>query len=256
MSRSTTNLLLQPAPSFRDALRGISRRGDYQELLDQDGLPSPALAQNLQHIRLMNRWLGWSAGVWAELAPVLTSVSDRAVLLDIATGSGDVPRSLSRRAARRGIRLTLIGSDLSDGVLRDAKRQSGPSIELVRHDAAALPFADRSVDLVTLCLAAHHLDPLQLTAALGEAWRVARRAVIVSDLERGRLAYAGARLMALVLRNPLTSHDGPISVLRAYTAVEIAGLARRAGLRPIRVRRSVPFRMTLVARKDIERCRT
>ncbi|MGD9895067.1 MAG: hypothetical protein AB7U18_27595, partial [Dehalococcoidia bacterium] len=92
MSRSTTNLLLQPAPSFRDALRGISRRGDYQELLDQDGLPSPALAQNLQHIRLMNRWLGWSAGVWAELAPVLTSVSDRAVLLDIATGSGDVPR--------------------------------------------------------------------------------------------------------------------------------------------------------------------
>jgi ubiquinone/menaquinone biosynthesis C-methylase UbiE len=187
---------------------------------------------------------------------VLATAPSRATLLDIATGSGDVPRSLERRAARQGIHLTLIGSDVNTGVLDDARQQPGPPIVLVRHDATALPFADDSVDVVSICLAAHHLDPPALAAALAEAWRVSRRAVIVSDLERGRMAYVAARAMALVLRNPLTSHDGPVSVLRAYTAHEIAAIARRAGLRQIRVRRHVPFRMMLVARKDIARCRT
>lgn len=212
-------------------------------------IPRAALAQNLRHIRLMNRWLGWSAGVWSAVSPLLDDTSNAVSLLDIATGSGDVPRSLGRRAAREGIRLTLIGSDISASVLDDARRQAGPPIALVRHDATALPIAADSVDIVTLCLAAHHFDPPALTAALSEAWRVARRAVVVSDLERGRLAYVGARAMALVLRNPLTSHDGPVSVLRAYTAREIAIISRRAGLRDVRVRRHVPFRMTLVARK-------
>jgi 2-polyprenyl-3-methyl-5-hydroxy-6-metoxy-1,4-benzoquinol methylase len=251
-----TDMAQSRPPSFRDALRGISRRGDYQELLDQDGIPRPALSQNLHHLRLMNRWLGWSAGVWTEVVPVLAAAPGRATLLDIATGSGDVPRSLSRRAAHKGIHLTLIGSDISADVLDDARQQPSPSIALVRHDATELPFADDSVDIVSMCLAAHHLDPPALATALAEAWRVSCRAVIVSDLERGRMAYVAARAMAMVLRNPLTSHDGPVSVLRAYTAREITAIARRAGLRQIRVRRNVPFRMTLVARKDIARWRT
>ena len=120
---------------------------------------------------------------------------------------------------------------------------------LVRHEASTLPFANGSVDVATLCLAAHHLDPPDLTCTLAELWRVSRRGVIVSDVERGRLAYIGARLMALVLRNRLTAHDGPISVLRAYTAAELAALARAAGLRGVSVRRRVPFRMILIARK-------
>jgi ubiquinone/menaquinone biosynthesis C-methylase UbiE len=256
VSGSSIGELLPPAPSFREALRGISRRGNYQELLDREDIPQPLLTENLRHIRLMNRWLGWSAGVWSEVSPVLADLSGRASLLDIATGSGDVPRAIAQWADGDGIDLTLIGTDISYDVLRDAGRHNGAQIALVQHTAVALPFADDAVDIVTICLAAHHLDPPALSAALGEAWRVSRRAVIVSDLERGRLAYAGARLMALVLRNPLTSHDGPVSVLRAYTAKEIREIARDAGLRRIRVRRHVPFRMTLVARKDTTEWRT
>jgi ubiquinone/menaquinone biosynthesis C-methylase UbiE len=218
--------------------------------MDRDDIARSLLTENLHHIRLMNRWLGWSAGVWTEVAPVVAEIGGRASLLDIATGSGDVPRALGRWAAADGIDLTLIGSDISRDILRDAGRHNGPPIALVRHTAIALPFANNSVDIVTICLAAHHLDPPALAAALGEAWRVSRRAVIVSDLERGRFAYMAARLMALVLRNPLTAHDGPVSVLRAYTAKEIRGIARRAGLSRIRIHRHVPFRMTLVARKD------
>jgi hypothetical protein len=81
-------------------------------------------------------------------------------------------------------------------------------------------------------------------------WRVARRGLVVSDLERGRLAYVAARTMALVLRNRLTSHDGPVSVLRAYTALELRRVARTAGLRGVTASRRFPFRVILVARKE------
>jgi len=201
----------------------------------------------------MNRWLGWSAGLWREVRPLLP-VSGPAVLLDVATGSGDVPRALVRRAVSAGVRLSVIGSDVSAAVLVEGQRQPGPAVALVQHDATALPFADGAVDVATLCLAAHHLGPGPLRATLAELWRVSRHGVVVSDLERSPAAYLGARLMALVLRNRLTSHDGPISVLRAYTAPELAGIARRAGLRRMRVRRRVPFRLILVARKDAPAC--
>jgi ubiquinone/menaquinone biosynthesis C-methylase UbiE len=145
--------------------------------------------------------------------------------------------------------LRVIGSDCNRAVLENAACQPGPSLTLVQHDAAVLPFADGSVDLVTLSLAAHHLTPAQLRAALAEAWRVARYGLVVSDLERGTLAYVSSRLMALVLRNRLTSHDGPVSVLRAYTAPELRRIALAAGVSGLSVRRRFPYRIVLAARK-------
>jgi ubiquinone/menaquinone biosynthesis C-methylase UbiE len=196
----------------------------------------------------MNRRLGWSAGVWREVGALAPPPTAEATLLDVATGSADVPRTLAGWAAARGLRLRPIGSDISAAVLAEARR-FGDDVALVRHDATALPFADASIDIVTLCLAAHHLDPAPLTRALAEMWRVARRGIVISDLERSPAAYIAARLMAVILRNPLTSHDGPVSVLRAYTAGELQRIARGAGLTRFRIHRRFPFRLTLVAKK-------
>jgi len=58
--------------------------------------------------------------------------------------------------------------------------------------------------------------------------------VIVNDLQRGRLQWLGAWILAhLATRNRLTRHDAPLSVRRAYTAAEVGLLLERAGLRPI-----------------------
>ncbi|MGH2603680.1 MAG: hypothetical protein ACRDJ9_30390, partial [Dehalococcoidia bacterium] len=129
---------VRSAPSFLHALRTVSRRGDYEELLDLPGVPADELAKNLAHLRLMNRWLGWSAGLWREVRPLLPE-SGQAVLLDVATGSGDVPRALLRRAAAVGVRLSVIGSDVSAAVLGEGQQQPGPAVALVQHGATVLP---------------------------------------------------------------------------------------------------------------------
>ena len=69
---------------------------------------------------------------------------------------------------------------------------------------------------------------------LGEAARLARHGVVVNDLVRSRLNWLGARLLlALTTRNRYTRHDGPLSVRRAYTKVELRALLAAAGLRPV-----------------------
>lgn len=246
---------LPSPPSLWNALRGIGARRALVELLDQPDGEAHALAGNLAHLRLMNRWFGWSRALADDLLALMRRRGLRAaLLLDVATGSADVPRAAATALARRGHRLHLLASDVARPVLREARLHAarGWPVQLLQHDARLIPLRDRSVDIVTCCLAAHHLDPAGVRALLTEMWRVARHAVLVSDLERSRLAYLGARLLALVLRNPLTAHDAPVSVLRAYTPAELRQLAAEAGLAPVRVHTRPPARMTLIAEKDVE----
>jgi SAM-dependent methyltransferase len=242
------------APGLWDALRGAGTRRDLAELLDQPGIDRRELAGNLRDLRLLNRGLGWSRAVWAEVDTLMRRRGLRtATVLDVATGSADIPRFLLHRAAARGLRLRMLASDVSAEVLAEARAAGAAEagVTLLRHEGICLPFRDGVIDAVLCCLAAHHFAPGALAQLLAEAWRVARHGVIVSDLTRGRGSYLAARLMALVLRNRLTAHDGPVSVLRAYTPAELETLARGAGLQHIRVRRCFPARMTLVAEKGM-----
>ncbi|HET7274893.1 MAG TPA: hypothetical protein VFI91_06915, partial [Longimicrobiaceae bacterium] len=71
---------------------------------------------------------------------------------------------------------------------------------------------------------------------------------IVSDLRRSLAGLAGARLLASTVwgAHPVTRHDGPLSVRRAFTPAELAGLADAAGWPNARVRTHPFFRVSLV----------
>jgi hypothetical protein len=94
-------------------------------------------------------------------------------------------------------------------------------------------------------LALHHFDPPQAAQLLAELGRVSRD-VLVFDALRSRAAYFGAWLMTRLLRmHPMTRHDAPMSVLRAYTAAELRELASTAGVFNPVVRVTFPFRLVL-----------
>jgi hypothetical protein len=65
----------------------------------------------------------------------------------------------------------------------------------------------------------------------------AARLAVVSDLLRTRLSLALVWLATRVLRlHPVSRHDGPLSVRRAYSPDELIVLAEKAGRR-VHVRR-------------------
>jgi ubiquinone/menaquinone biosynthesis C-methylase UbiE len=80
-------------------------------------------------------------------------VAEDAVVVDVATGTGLVARALAARYP--GLRIS--GVDISGGMLAVA-RAALPSATWLQADAAALPIADASTDLVT-CVTALHLFP-------------------------------------------------------------------------------------------------
>ena len=213
-----------------------------RELLDDPRADPAQVAESLRNIERSNRWFGGRSAVRWALDRVLDrpAPGSRYTLLDVGTGSGDLPLDLARVARRRGVVLLPVGLDLNPTAARLARRAGVPTI---LGCVSALPVRDRSVDIVTMSQVIHHLDEDQAVALLRAADRVARRAVIVADLERSALAGAAFRIGALALRfDASTRADGITSIARGFSPGGLAALCRQAGV-PATVHRRPYFRL-------------
>ncbi|HUG14597.1 MAG TPA: methyltransferase domain-containing protein [Thermomicrobiales bacterium] len=229
-----------------------SRRIELLDRVDEEVTPED-LAGNLRDIRRANRFFGGTRSVLSALDEAIVDVGHSTApitLLDLATGSADIPAAIARRASRRGWSVQITATDWQPEIVEAAlAAQQSRSIRVESADARDLPYLDDSFDVVLLSLALHHFEPADAADVLREMRRVAKRALIVSDLERSRAGLAGAWLFSRALtRNRLTRHDAPLSVRRAYTPDEALALARTAGWTEPRTRRVMPFRYVLTGR--------
>lgn len=235
------NALSLPPPPRVERDERLDRPADW---------PAEQLEEALGQVRAVNRWLGGTAVAvdflrsQPELAP-----GSSATLLDVATGSADIPAAMLCWAGGRGIELDVTATDVSPEVLEAARGNvgAGARVRFEPANALALPYRDASFDYVTCNMALHHFTPDAAVLVLREMQRVARRAMLLNDLVRSRPAYWGARAIFMLTDNPLTSHDGPLSVLRSYTVAELRSLAEAAGLRSFSVRWRPIFRLALIA---------
>lgn len=220
------------------------------EMLDSPQSVAADIPDNLREIRRLNAWFGAERPLKSHLTRLLGKRFSASVV-DVATGSADLPLALFRWGVERKIRLNIVASDVSPIILREAELCVGRfPIQLVETDARSLPWRNQSFDIAICSLALHHFDGVDAVRVLREMWRVCRVAVIVVDLYRSYLAYVGTWLATHVLcRNQLTRADGPLSVLRAYQPHELKLLAGAAGLRGIDTYIHPFFRQSLVALK-------
>lgn len=220
----------------------VPRRRRGFEHLD-DPRTEPALRErSMRDVRRANTLLGGAWAVLAELRRVLAEPRGSATLLDVGTGLADIPARARRMVARRGMALTTFGVDEAETLAR----VSGGLLDgSACADARRLPFADASIDVVICSQVVHHFEDSEIPAVLAELSRVARHAVIVSDIRRSWLAAAGFWLVSWPLGfHPVSRHDGLTSVLRGFTPGELARhVSLGTGRSPI-VRRHLGFRLT------------
>jgi SAM-dependent methyltransferase len=219
---------------------------DQDELMDRPGHPASVVAENLADLRRVNAILGGVRLTLAALQDLVGDLGPGAALsiVDVGTGGGDIPRRAIVWARGRGLRPTALATDLGLEIVRAAGRQPGLAFAVA--DGRRLPLRDRAFDVATCSLVLHHLPPEGAVALLEEMARVSRRGVVVNDIVRWWPGYLGAFLLSrLFSRNPLTRHDGPLSVRKAYTRPEMADLVARAGLRPIAWHGYLGYRVSL-----------
>ena len=208
---------------------------------------SPAeMAGSLDDIARLNR-IGATQTIQRHVAPFLARLGAGETLrvLDVGTGAADIPLALARWARRCGHRVRIVALDVHPAILRYAARATAgtPEVHVVAGNALEPPIRPESVDVAVCSLVLHHLPEDAVVSLLGRLAGLARLGFVVSDFRRGRLAWAAVWLAThAVSRNRMTRHDGPLSVRRAYTPEELAGLARRAGLPAIRWHRAPAFR--------------
>ena len=221
----------------------VPRRRRGFEHLD-DPRTDPALRErSLRDVRRANTVLGGARAVLRELRQSLSEFrGGSAVLLDVGTGLADIPARARRMAAHDGVALTTLGVDEAETL---ARVSLGVLDASVCADARRLPFADASVDVVICSQVLHHFEDAEIPAVLRELSRVARRAVIVSDLRRSWIAAAGFWLVTWPLGfHPVSRHDGVTSVLRGFTPRELLRHVKGATGRAANVRRHLGFRVT------------
>jgi ubiquinone/menaquinone biosynthesis C-methylase UbiE len=225
-------------------------RRDEPELMDAAGLDEDEVSDAYRVLRRVNRQLGNQHTMERELRRYLEEEprGDEAVtILDVGSGSGDIVGALRNRLEARRVRISAVALDRDAIAARLAR---GRGIGAVRGDALRLPFADRSIDVVTAVKFAHHFAGDALHRLVAEMARVARRRVVVLDIRRHWVAYWGfVAWSRLFTRNRLVRFDGPLSVLRGFTRQELAELSRPIPRFLWTVRAYPGFQLALVGRR-------
>jgi ubiquinone/menaquinone biosynthesis C-methylase UbiE len=229
------------------------------ELIDSEEPSDSDFAHSFGDIARVNRYLGGTRAVLNALDPLILSVPNgqRVRILDIATGSADIPRAVvqASRRGRWGRRtLHLTATDNHPKVLAFAQRctpsTAYPEIAIIPADAFTLPFSNGAFDIALCSMAFHHFTDDECEKVLREMERVTTRGFVVNDLLRDRIACALIWLLTRLVRaNRLTRHDAPLSVLRSFTLAEYAQMAHKAGIQNGRVSRVPMFRAVLVHNK-------
>jgi 2-polyprenyl-3-methyl-5-hydroxy-6-metoxy-1,4-benzoquinol methylase len=227
------------------------RRTRQPELMDQPGLDHSEHLKALRGLRRINALSRTSAVLWPQIARLITGreSQDRPVrVLDLATGGGDAPIALARRAIHAGANIVVDGCDLNPQAVHHAQFQAnarGARVRFFVLDALheELP---SGYDVVSCSLFLHHLDEADAIALLRRMAASARSLVLVDDLIRSWRGYLLAAVGCRLLSGSRIVHiDGPASVIAAFTPGEALSLAERAGLGGARVKRHWPQRYLL-----------
>jgi 2-polyprenyl-3-methyl-5-hydroxy-6-metoxy-1,4-benzoquinol methylase len=200
------------------------------ELMDRPQPVSPELEQDLRSIRQLNRWFG-SHRLIRRFVRRWIKPGARMRLVDLATGSGDIPRLIVDHARKIGARVEVVALDRQSATLEIARRLSGdyPEISFVETDILEFKPPDR-YDLVLCSLTLHHFSNEDAVRVLRRCRELSREFVLVSDLRRGWLGAVGVYVLtALIFRAPMTRYDARLSIARAFSFPELHHLAQRAG---------------------------
>ncbi len=200
------------------------------ELMDRPQPVSPELEQDLRSIRQLNRWVG-SHRLVRRFVCRWVKPGARIRIVDLATGSGDIPRLIVDHARKIGARVEIVALDRQSATLEIARKLSGhyPEISFVEADILGFKPPD-GYDLVLCSLALHHFSDEDSVRVLRRCRELSDKFVLVSDLRRGWLGMIGVYLLTvLIFRAPMTRYDARLSMARAFSFAELDDLARRAG---------------------------
>jgi 2-polyprenyl-3-methyl-5-hydroxy-6-metoxy-1,4-benzoquinol methylase len=211
------------------------------EMMDRPQPVSAELERDLKRIRQLNRWFGSYRLISLFMRRWIVPGAQMRVV-DLATGSGDIPRLLVDHARRIGAQIEIDAVDQQAATLEIARSLSAEYPEISYNAANVLEWdCAQGYDMVLCSLVLHHFSDDDAARLLRRCRELSKRFVLVSDLRRGLLLWTGVYILtAFIFREPMTRFDARLSAQRAFSFVEMRDLAIEAGWKNFR-RKKFPF---------------
>ena len=209
------------------------KRSFYPAVLEMMDRPQPVSAElerDLERIRQLNRWFGSYRLVLGFIRRWIKPHA-RLRIVDLATGSGDIPRLIINHSRAIGALVEIDAVDRQSATVDIARELSAGYPEISYIDADILEWKPAAAHDIALCtLTLHHFSNEDAVKVLRRCSEVATKFVLVSDLRRGFFLKAGVYILtAFVFREPMTRYDARLSAARAFSFKEFDKLARQAG---------------------------
>jgi 2-polyprenyl-3-methyl-5-hydroxy-6-metoxy-1,4-benzoquinol methylase len=200
------------------------------ELMDRPQPLTRELERDLANIRSLNRWFGSYRQVRHFLVRWLQP-NDKARILDVSTGSGDIPRLIVDFARGGNVSVQIDAIDQQAATIEIARRLSNdyPEIEFFCANLFAWKPSE-PYDIVLCSLTLHHFSEDDAVRVLQKCREFSREHVLVADLRRSLWLTFGVYLVtATIYHEAMTKTDARLSAARAFSFAEVRELARRAG---------------------------
>jgi 2-polyprenyl-3-methyl-5-hydroxy-6-metoxy-1,4-benzoquinol methylase len=231
------------------AARNLDERILEPEDIDDPALEKEQLYGALRGLTTINFLSASARSVWMPMVRLARQQKlERLRILDVATGGGDIPRALWRKGKRVGLKLEILGIDISERALEFATGQCGEcgsDVRFEQRDILRDGLPD-GFDVIVSSLFLHHLTNEHALQFLTAAARAANHLVLINDLRRGgyglSLAYFAGHILS---SSPVVRVDALRSVRAAFTMAEALEMAKAAGMEGAKVSRRWPARYLL-----------
>ena len=178
------------------------------------------------------------------------------VVIDAASGYGDMSRKVDRWADRHGFNLEFIGVDLNPWAAHAAAEATAAGRPLHWVTANLFDFRpEGGADIIMSSLFTHHLPDPMLVRFIRWMEENARIGWFINDIERHPLPYHFLKFAFWATRrHRFMRHDGPVSVASAFKRQDWVRLLHEAGLREsaARIEEWMPFRLCVSRVKETQ----
>jgi hypothetical protein len=173
-------------------------------------------------------------------------------ILDIGSGSCDIPLAVSRWGRAHGIPLHFTCLEMAGHALDIARgrlaRAGDPAVQLLQEDAFTHQPA-RPYDCAMASMCFHHFSNAQILTLLERLRGFVRGSVLINDLRRSRLASLAARLLLAAAGAPAgVRHDALLSIRRGFKIRELRPLLRQLDGVMVSVKPALWFRIAAIIR--------
>lgn len=219
--------------------------------MDNPLVEKEKLNEALKDLSRVNRLLGGNAitvnAVFDEIKKM--NASKPVVIMDLGCGDGEMLRLIAKKARKANRIIELIGLDINQNCLEQARNLSIEYPEIVYSDQNILDLkkVDYNIDILICTLTLHHLTDTEIVQLLSKSKYLASNSLIFNDLHRSALAYYLFKGFSFFfIKGFIAKNDGLVSIRRGFKRNELKSFVQSAGLKNFEITWKWAFRFRFI----------